>query len=58
MTKATKKRMIAYLEEQLLEFDFLIELNKHNEAATDSLIQEYRKLIATLSELRDFPTED
>ena len=50
--------MIAYLEEQLLEFDLLIELNQHNEAAINSLMQEYRKLIATLSELRDFPTED
>ena len=58
MTKATKERMIAYLEKQLLELDFLIELNTHNDSATKSLMDEYRELIVTLSELRDLPTED
>lgn len=58
MTKATKERMIAYLEKQLLELDLLIELNTHNDSATKSLMDEYRKLIVTLSELRDLPTED
>jgi hypothetical protein len=58
MTKASKARMIAYLENSLLDYDRLIELNVGNEAAIKSFEAEYRKVAATLAAIRDTETSD
>jgi flagellar biosynthesis chaperone FliJ len=56
--KASKARMLAYLEKYLEEYDDMILRNIGNEVAVKSLQEQYKKLIATLTEIRDTPTTD
>jgi hypothetical protein len=58
MTKATKERMLLYLEEHLAYFDLLIDLNMGNEDDLQSLEEEYEKLLNEMIDLRDLETTD
>lgn len=58
MTKASKARMLAELAKHLAYYDELILRNIGNEAAIKSFQEEYKKMIATLTEIRDTPTTD
>ena len=58
MTKESKARMIAHLEEKLKWLDALIDLNEDNSDAVESLLNEYRLQAKALVELRDEPTND
>ncbi len=58
MTKESKSRMIAHLEEKLTWLDALIDLNEDNSDAIESLLNEYRLQTKALAELRDEPTND
>jgi hypothetical protein len=54
MTKASKARLL----EAMADYDELIARNIDNEAAVKSLQEQYKKMIATLTEIRDTPTTD
>ena len=58
MTKASKARMLAELAKRLAYYDVLILRNIANEEAVKSFQEEYKKLIAILTEIRDTPTTD
>ncbi len=58
MTKESKARMIAHLEEKLKWLDALIDLNEDNSNAVESLLNEYRLQAKVLAKLRDEPTND
>jgi hypothetical protein len=58
MTKESKARMIAHLEDKLRWLDALIDLNEDNPDAVESLLNEYRLQAKALAELRDEPTND
>jgi uncharacterized damage-inducible protein DinB len=58
MTKASKARMLAQLAKHLAYYDELILRNIDNTEAIKSFQEEYKKLIAILTEIRDTPTTD
>ena len=58
MTKASKGRLLAAMTKHLADYDELIARNIDNEAAVKSLQEQYKKMIATLTEIRDTPTTD
>jgi hypothetical protein len=58
MTKASKVRLLAEFAKHLADYDVLIHRNIENEAAVKSLQEEYKKLIAILTDIRDTPTTD
>lgn len=58
MTKASKARLLAELAKKLDYYDELILRNIDNQVAVESLQREYKKLIGTLTEIRELPTTD
>ena len=58
MTKKTKLDLIKRFEMQLLALDRMIDDNTKDESHAASLLTEYRKLAALLSQLRDTATTD
>ena len=58
MTKASKARLLEAMAKHLADYDELIARNIDNEAAVKSLQEQYKKIIATLTEIRDTPTTD
>jgi hypothetical protein len=58
MTKASKARLLEVMAKHLADYDELIARNINNEAAVKSLQEQYKKMIATLAEIRDTPTTD
>ena len=57
MTKETKAKYMAQLEDDLAWLDMLLDLNQ-DENHRASLLEQYRKMAKDLADLRDEPTSN